>query len=38
MHTLFVLVDVDKCWVGWAIVADDKAKNEFAKESRMTVQ
>lgn len=38
MHTLFVLVDVDKCWVGWAIVADDKAKDEFAKESRMTVQ
>jgi hypothetical protein len=38
MNTLFVLVDVDKCWVGWAIVADDKAKDEFAKDSRMTVQ
>jgi hypothetical protein len=38
MNTLFVLVDVDKCWVGWAIVADDKAKNEFAKDSRMTVR
>lgn len=38
MNTLFVLVDVDKCWVGWAIVADDKAKDEFAKYSRMTVK
>lgn len=38
MNTLFVVVDVDKCWVGWAIVADDKAKDEFAKNSRMTVK
>jgi hypothetical protein len=38
MNTLFVVVDVDKCWVGWAIVADDKAKDEFAKDSRMTVK
>ncbi len=38
MNTLFVLVDVDKYWVGWAIVADDKAKDEFAKDSRMTVK
>jgi len=38
MNTLFVVVNVDKCWVGWAIVADDKAKDEFAKESRMTVK
>jgi hypothetical protein len=38
MNTLFVVVDVDKCWVGWAIVADDKAKGEFGKDSRMIVQ
>lgn len=38
MNTLFVMVDVDKFWVGWAVVADEKAKNEFAKESRMTVK
>jgi hypothetical protein len=38
MNTLFVLVNADKCWVGWAVVADDKAKDEFAKDSRMTVK
>jgi len=38
MNTLFVVVNVDKCWVGWAIVADDKAKDEFARDSSMTVK
>jgi len=38
VNTLFVVVEADKYWAGWAIVADDKAKDEFAKESRMTVK
>lgn len=37
MNTLFALVDLDKFWVGWATVADDRAKDTLTHDSQFEV-